>query len=218
MYVPAQFREDRHDVLARAVRDVQLATLVTAGPEGLVASHLPMVLKEGAGGLRLESHVARQNGQWRAAGGPAHSLAIFQGPQAYVSPSHYESKRRHGKVVPTWAYIAVHATGPLEAVEEDAWIAAHLDDLTQANEGRRQEPWAVSDAPADFIRNLSRAIVGLVLRVERLEGAWKLNQHRPEDDRLGTIAGLAAGPDADARAIAAAMGEAERHRNPAPSG
>lgn len=210
MYVPAQFREDRHDVLARAVRDIQLATLVTAGSEGLAASHLPMVLKEGEGGLRLESHVARQNDHWRAAGATTASLAIFQGPQTYVSPSLYESKRRHGKVVPTWAYIAVHATGPLEAVEDEAWLARHLDDLTCANEGGRREPWAVSDAPAEFIRNLSRAVVGLTLRVERLEGAWKLNQHRPEDDRLGTIAGLAAEAGADAQAIAAAMRERER--------
>ena len=212
MYVPAHFREERPDVLAAAIRDIQLATLVTAGPDGLVASHVPMVLKESESGLELHSHVARPNGHWRAAGGGQESLAIFQGPQSYITPSWYESKRRHGKVVPTWTYIAVHASGPLAAVNDEEWIARHLDDLTRANEEARPAPWAVTDAPAEFIANLSRAIVGLVLKVESLEGAWKLNQHRPEDDRIGTIQGLetAAGPGSPA--VAAAMRERERER------
>lgn len=210
MYVPLPFREERRAVLTDAIRDIQFAALVTPTPDGILASHLPMVVRQDTTGLALHSHVARPNEHWRAAG--SRSLAIFQGPQTYVSPSWYESKRRHGKVVPTWAYIAVHAHGVLEAVEDDAWLSAHLDDLTQANERERPQPWAVTDAPADFIHTLSRAIVGLVLSVERLEGAWKLNQHRPEDDRLGAMAGLDAGQSSDGRAVAQAMRDLEAQR------
>lgn len=213
MYAPAQFREDRPDILAEAIRTIQLASLVTATPDGYLASHVPMVLKEEAGELVLEAHVARPNAHWKAAlGAGAPSLAIFQGPQAYVSPGWYESKRQHGKVVPTWNYIAVHAEGRLEAVEDGAWLRDHLEDLTRLNEAGREAPWAMADAPGDFIRNLSRGIVGLRLRECRLAGTWKLIQHRQEGDRLGTIAGLAASPGPGSAAVAEAMRELEAAR------
>jgi len=199
MYVPKQFREDRPEILASAVRDIQLAALVTPGPDGLQVSHVPMVLKAdpegGEGGAwTLESHVARPNPHWRLAGTGASSVAVFQGPQAYVSPSWYATKREHGKVVPTWNYIAVHAHGTLESIEDEAWLLAHVGDLTAANETGRDQPWAVSDAPGEYVRGLARAIVGLRLQVAKVEGAWKLIQHRSEGDRLGAIAGLDAEP------------------------
>jgi transcriptional regulator len=193
MYIPRQFREERPDVLARAVRDIQFAALVTNAAEGLYVTHMPWVLVEDADGAwTLQGHVARANPHWMMAG--AASVAIFQGPHAYVSPSWYATKREHGKVVPTWNYIAVHLHGVLEAVEDRDWLLAHLDDLTSANEAGRAQPWAVSDAPADFVHGLTRAIVGVRLRVERREGAWKMIQHRSEGDRLGTIAGLDGAP------------------------
>ncbi|HTR17654.1 MAG TPA: FMN-binding negative transcriptional regulator [Acetobacteraceae bacterium] len=211
MYVPRQFREERPDVLARAARDIQFAALVTPGPEGLHVTHVPMVLKEGEDGAwTLESHVARSNPHWRITGADATSVAIFQGPQSYISPSWYATKREHGKVVPTWNYIAVHVHGVLETVEDQAWLLAHLDDLTRANEAAREHPWAVSDAPEDFVQGLTRAIVGLRLRVERCEGAWKMIQHRSEGDRLGTIAGLETAPGG--RAVAEVMRELEAAR------
>lgn len=194
MYRPAHFREDRPDVLARAIAEIQFACLITAAEGRYVATHLPMILKnEASGSLVLEGHVARANEHWTlAADGPVTSLAVFQGPQAYVSPSWYPSKREHGKVVPTWAYIAVHAHGGLEAVDDPSRLAAHLHDLTAANEHHRPAPWAVTDAPATFVTRLSRAIVGLRLRVDRLEGSWKMLQNRTEADRLGAIDGLSA--------------------------
>ncbi len=213
MYVPVQFRETRSDVLAGAVRDIQLATLVTLHEGAYHASHVPMVLKDDGGALTLETHVARGNPHWSAVDAASLvSLAVFQGPQAYVSPSWYETKREHGKVVPTWNYIAVHAHGPLERVADDAWLLAHLDDLTLANEAGRAHPWSVADAPAGFIDNLARAIVGLRLRVTRLEGSWKMIQHRSEGDRHGTMAGLAASPRAGDRAVADVMATLERAR------
>lgn len=217
MHIPAQFREERPEILAAAIRDIQLATLVTATPDGYHASHLPMILKESADGMVLEGHLARAGEHWRALAGGAASLAVFQGPQSYVSPSWYETKRQHGKVVPTWNYVAVHAHGRLEAVEDGGWLAAHLDELTELNEASRPAPWAVSDAPDGFIQNLSRAIVGIRMPVERLEGSWKMIQHRSDGDRLGTLAGLAEGGPGQ-QAVAAVMRDLEAMRSSQPSG
>lgn len=213
MYTPSQFREQRPEVLAAAVRSIQLATLITGTPEGYQASHVPMVLKREGDAWVLETHVARPNPHWTVLqAGSLASLAVFQGPQAYVSPSWYASKREHGRVVPTWNYIAVHAHGPLEMVDDQAWLRAHLDDLTAANESHREHPWAVSDAPAEFIGNLTRAIVGLRLRVERLDGSWKMIQHRSDGDRHGTMEGLAASARGGDQAVAEVMRHLEGSR------
>ncbi len=200
-------------MLADAVRAIGLGALVTPSDTGLLVTHLPMILtcEPGDDPCSLEGHVARPNPHWRV---PIASppLAIFQGPHAYVSPSWYVTKRQHGKVVPTWNYIAVHAHGTLEAVDDQAWLLAHLDDLTRANEAGRAQPWAVSDAPEDYVHTLSRAIVGLRLNITSMEGAWKLIQHRSEGGRLGTIAGLDTEPAG--QAVAAAMRKQEAERQP----
>ncbi len=215
MYTPTQFREDRPEVLAATVHDIRFATLVTATADGYHASHLPMVLKREEGGYVLEAHVASPNPHWEVfRSGPLPSLAIFQGPQAYVSPSWYETKRQHGRVVPTWNYIAVHAHGPMSIVEDRTWLLSHLEELTDANEGSREHPWAVSDAPADFIGNLVGAIVGLRLQVARFEGSWKLIQHRSEGDRQGAAAGLCASPRVGDQAVGRIMRDLEAARRP----
>jgi transcriptional regulator len=213
MYTPQHFQEQRPDVLARAIRDIQFALLVTAIDGAYLASHVPMVLKRAGGAFTLEAHVARANEHWKALGGKPASLAVFQGPQTYVSPSWYETKRQHGKVVPTWNYVVVHAHGSLEIVEDQDWLLAHLGDLVAANESRREQPWAISDAPADFIHGMTRSIVGLRLSVERLEGKWKMIQNRPQADRLGTMAGLSASADPNDQAVAAVMRAVETERS-----
>ncbi len=212
MYIPQHFQEERPDVLARAIRDIQFALLVTAVDGEYLATHLPMVLKHADGAFTLEAHVARANEHWKALGAKPVSLAVFQGPQTYVSPSWYETKRQHGKVVPTWNYVVVHAHGPLQIVEEEDWLLAHLGDLVAANESRREQPWAISDAPAEFIYGMTRAIVGLRLTVDRLEGKWKMIQNRSEADRLGTSAGLSASAKPEDRAVAAVMRAVETER------
>jgi transcriptional regulator len=205
VYTPQQFEEKRPDVLARAIRDIQFALLVTATNGEYFASHLPMVLKEANGAFTLEAHLARANPHWKALVGKPASLAVFQGPQTYVSPSWYESKRQHGKVVPTWNYVVVHAHGALEVVEDRDWLLAHLEDLVTANEGGREQPWAISDAPGEFIQAMTRAIVGLRLTVARLEGKWKMSQNRSQLDRAGTLAGLSASSKPADQAVAAIM-------------
>lgn len=214
MYIPSQFREERPEVLAAAMREIKLATLVTHADSEYHASHLPLILRTAEdGSLTLNGHVARANPHWLAVqAGRAPSLAIFQGSHAYISPSWYASKREHGKVVPTWNYIAVHATGTLEAVEDRDWILALVNDLTKTNEAGRIQPWAVADAPADYIEKMAAAIVGLRLRVDRLEGAWKMIQHRSTTDRLGVIEGLRQQSGAEA-SVAAVMTELEKGRS-----
>ncbi len=213
MYAPPQFREERRDVLVAAMRDIQLAAIVTQDADGPCATHAPVVVREEGEELLLEFHVARQNPHWQLAG--QKTLAIFQGPQAYIHPGWYRSKAEHGRVVPTWTYVMVHAHGTLAAMDSEAELLAHLDQLTSRNETGRENPWAVSDAPEKYIHGMTRAIVGLRMRVERLEGSWKLNQHKSEGDRAGVQSGLAAEADSNAQAISALMRGLESGRMPA---
>lgn len=183
MYVPDHFREDRPEVLHDAVRRIGFATLVTPGLE---ANHLPMLLSEDAKFLR--GHVARANPVWKKGDGEA--LAIFLGPHAYVSPNWYPSKAQTGKAVPTWNYITVHARGNLRWIQDVDWLRAHVTTLSNAHESVRDEPWKVSDAPANYIDALLRAIVGFELSITVLDGKYKLNQNRDAADHDGARAGL----------------------------
>lgn len=215
MYTPRQFREERREVLLAAMRDIQLASFVTAAPHGMEATHAPVVVREEGGQILLESHVARPNTHWQAADGKAPSMAIFQGPQTYVHPGWYASKKEHGKVVPTWNYVVVHAHGTLSTMDTEEELLAHLRSLTDQNEHGRAQPWSIDDAPADFIQNMAKAIVGIRLTVERIEGSWKLIQHKPEADRHGVIEGLVGESAQNAHSIAALMRAAEAARESA---
>lgn len=190
MYAPPAFREARVEVLRQAAHRIVFGALVTQTHDGPAVTHVPMLLTGPDDAMVLETHVARGNPQWRTSGA---SVAIFQGPQAYVSPSFYPSKAETGKVVPTWTYITVHAHGVTEAVHDGDWLHTHVTRMTDAMEADRPASWAVTDAPSDYIASLQRGIVGLRMPVARLEGAWKVNQHKSDADRAGTAAGLAAG-------------------------
>jgi transcriptional regulator len=190
IYIPPQFREDRLDRLADAIKDIQLASLVTSTESGYHASHIPLILKRSGDDTFLEGHVARSNSHWLAVKEETPSVAIFMGPQAYISPSWYASKIEHGKVVPTWNYLIVYAEGKLVAVQDKQWLLNHLHELVAINESERVHPWSIADAPPDFINGLSRSIVGMRIAVNKLQGCWKMIQHRSKDDRLGAISGL----------------------------
>lgn len=191
MYVPPAFREDDLAALHATISDARLANLVTATAEGLVATPLPLLLapKEGPHGT-LYGHVARANPQWKLPP-VGEAMALFMGPDAYVSPSWYPSKQEHGKVVPTWNYIAVHAYGPAEFFDDPDRLLELVTKLTDRHEGPRAKPWAVTDAPAPFIQAQLRGIVGLRLPITRIEGKRKMSQNRSEADRRGVAAGLA---------------------------
>jgi transcriptional regulator len=209
MYVPPAFREDRPEVLRAAIRASGLAILVSFGPEGLIASHVPMMLDEADGPHgALIGHLARANPQWRVTAADIPALAIFPGPDAYISPSWYATKRETGKVVPTWNYVVVHAYGPLVFFDEPEALHALVSRLTAAHEAGRSMPWAVTDAPAGFIASQLKGIVGFRLAITRLEGKWKMSQNRPMADRLGAIGGLRQEGTVNAAAVAEAISAA----------
>ena len=206
MYLPPAFRQDRTDVLHDAIRKSGLATLVTLTADGLIASHVPLLFDpEPAPYGTLTGHLARPNPQARETIGDA--LAIFLGPDAYITPSWYETKRETGKVVPTWNYVAIHAAGPMTFFDDPDRLLDIVTRLTRRHEDSRTAPWAVSDAPPDFVQGMLRGIVGFSIRITRLEGKWKMSQNRPAADRAGVIAGLAAeGRDDVAVIVEAAQG------------
>jgi transcriptional regulator len=209
VYVPRYFRQDDPAVVRAAIRAARLGSLVTQRDGELFASHVPMLLEdEPAPHGRLIAHLARANKQWRAIGDGTPALVIFHGPDAYVTPSFYESKRDHGKVVPTWDYIAIHAYGTVRVIDDADAVHAIVTKLTDAHEARRAEPWAVDDAPADYIASELRAIVGIEIAIERFDAKWKLSQNREERDIAGVRDGLAASADAGDRALAHALREA----------
>lgn len=194
MYLPPHFEQHDLAALHALMREHPLAALVSLGDRGLTADHLPLEFDATAGEHgTLFGHVARANPLWRVAAG-APVLAVFGGPQAYVSPSWYPSKAATHKVVPTWNYTVVHAHGVLEVVEDAPWLRALVGRLTDHHEAARPTPWAVDDAPTDYVQQMLRAIVGIRIPVTRLVGKWKVSQNRSETDRLGVADGLGADP------------------------
>jgi transcriptional regulator len=202
MYIPPAFHENRTERLAELMRDYPLATLVTLGGSGLIASHVPLNFepRPDCPGI-LRGHLARANAQSQDLRAEVDALAIFQGPQAYVSPSWYATKQQGGRVVPTWNYAVVHAYGKLEVYSDGARLRRHLESLT-AQQEKSYSPWTPDDAPPEFIDELLKSIVGIEIRITRLEGKWKVSQNRPAEDRAGVIAGLTRKGDANSAAMA----------------
>lgn len=190
MYAPAAFAEERLPVLVSFLKEHPFGLLITLGKSALDATPIPFLAEERAGQVVLRAHVARANPVWREARTDMESLVVFQGPHAYVTPSWYATKQQSGKVVPTWNYLIVQARGVLRVHEEHAWLREQIGALTRQQEAGEVEPWAVEDAPADFIDKLLGGIVGLELACSSLVGSWKLSQNRPELDRLGVQRGL----------------------------
>lgn len=187
MYCPPAFREDRLDVLHEAIGLHPLGLIVTSGACGLVANALPFSLHRDKDGDVLRAHMAKANDQIAdlRSGGPA--LVIFQGPQGYISPSSYVTKRQHGKVVPTWNYIIVQVHGTPRIVEGAGWLLDQVSEMTARQEAARDEPWAVDDAPGNFIAAQIKGIIGLEIQVSKIEGKWKLSQNQPLENRIGVI-------------------------------
>jgi transcriptional regulator len=191
MYVPSHFAEPRLGVLHEALARSGLATLVTTGLGGLDASHVPMLLEPSPTPLgRLLGHLARANPQWEATPPGAGALAIFLGPDAYVTPSWYATKRETGQVVPTWNYLAIHAHGHVRFFHDRERLLDLVSRLTDRQERPRPAPWKVTDAPVDYVDSMLKGIVGFELTLTRLEGKWKASQNRSAADREGVAAGL----------------------------
>lgn len=209
MYIPAAFAEQDVATLHDFIDAQPLGVLVTATPseaggEGLFATHLPLVLDRTRGrhGI-LQGHVARANAHAHSA--QADALVIFTGPDAYVHPGWYPSTREHGRVVPTWNYVAVHAAGTLHVIEDAAHLRRHLEGLTARHEARWPHPWSMADAPAHFMEAMLRDIVGIEIEITRIEGKWKMSQNRTAADIAGVVEGLASSPTAREQEVAAVV-------------
>ena len=203
MYLPPHFAETRPEALRDLMHQHGLATLITLASEGLTANHIPLEYDPvPAPWGTLRGHVARANPVWHDFSAEVGALAVFQGPQAYITPSWYPSKAATGRVVPTYNYLVVHAHGSLHVIDDPAWVRAFVTRLTERYESERPRPWAVSDAPSDFIDQQLRAIVGIEIPITKLVGKWKNSQNRPSADQVGVAQGLLASRDPSATVLA----------------
>lgn len=204
MYLPAHFAETDLDVLKALILAHPLGLLVSSSAEEVLANPVPFLLEETGGSLVLKAHVARANPQWKHISDGARVLVVFQGEEAYVTPSWYASKQEHGKVVPTWNYAMVQARGVAQVHEAPEWLLPQVTAITEIQESDRREPWQVADAPERFIEVQMRGIVGISIEVTEIAGKWKVSQNRSEADRAGVVSGLSeAGHDAMAAMVAA---------------
>lgn len=204
MYIRKQHRVDDAATLLDLIERHPLGAWVVPGGDALTANHVPFFLDRARGPFgTLVGHVARANPVWRHLDAAAPSIVLFCGPQAYVSPGWYPGKADHGKVVPTWDYAVAHAHGVARAIEDRGWLLAMLDRLTGAHEADRPAPWRVADAPAAYIDKLLKAIVGIEIPIERLDGKCKASQDEDMPDRIGTVRGLRAAGGDEALAMAA---------------
>jgi transcriptional regulator len=196
MYQPQHFREDDPAVQHALIRAHPLGLLVTVGQAGIEANHIPFVLD--ASGTLLQGHLARPNTQWQTFDPSIDALVVFQGPEAYITPSWYATKAETGRVVPTWNYAVVQVRGRMRAIDDHAWLRTQIDALTRSQEGGRDHQWHVGDAPAAFIDGQVKGIVGVEIAIASIDGKWKVSQNRTKADQMGVIAGLhAAGGEAE---------------------
>ena len=207
MHAPVHFRMDDQADIAAFIEARHFATLVVSGPNGPQAAHIPMILNRDASGkpVSLEGHVARNNPVAATAARPVRALAIFNGADAYVTPSLYLSKREHGKVVPTWNYVAVQVSGAVVAFNDADALRTQVSRITDMMEAPAAAPWAVSDAPDDYVVKMLNGITGMRLEIDAIEGVRKLSQNRAEGDRLAVLNGFSHSPDHAARELAAEM-------------
>ncbi|HEX5544944.1 MAG TPA: FMN-binding negative transcriptional regulator, partial [Nitrospira sp.] len=190
MYQPSAFREERLETLHELIRAHPLATLITAGPGGLIANFVPFILADMGDKGTLRAHIAKANDQVNAIAAGAETLVVFHGPEAYITPSWYVSKKEHGRVVPTWNYAVVQARGTPRVIDDPAWLRTQIGALTASQESQRPEPWNVTDAPEPFIDGQMRAIIGVEIPILTIEGKWKVSQNRSAADRQGVYQGL----------------------------
>jgi transcriptional regulator len=203
MYSPQQFEETRLSVLHDLIRSHPFGTFVILAGTELSANHIPFLLHpDGSDKGRICGHVSRANPVWKYFAAGVEVLAIFQGPESYITPSWYPSKHADGKAVPTWNYAVVHAYGKGSAIEDANWLLEHVTQLTAVHEAGQALPWQVSDAPKDYTQQMISGIVGIEIRISRLQGKWKVGQNRKHADRLGVAAGLESQATDRSRAMA----------------
>ncbi|PPD47060.1 MAG: transcriptional regulator [Methylotenera sp.] len=212
MYVPAHFEETKIEMLHDLIVAHPLATLVTMTSNGINANHIPLHLVQEAGQYgTLQGHVARANPVWSDLVNNVEALVIFQGPSSYITPSWYPTKQEHGKVVPTWNYVTVHAYGALRVIDDPVWVKTQLESLTVQQEALFDKPWAVSDAPVEFTDKMIGAIVGIEILITKLIGKWKVSQNQPTLNQAGVVQGLDSLCRSEATELAAIVEKASQN-------
>jgi transcriptional regulator len=211
MYNPPHFRNDDVTALHAAIRTRGFGSLVTVGEGGIEVSHVPMLVDPEPGPYgTLIGHIAKANPQWRTAKPEVAALAMFLGPDGYITPAWYATKQESGKVVPTWNYVAIHASGPLRFFHEPAPLLDVVTRLTDTHEAGRAQPWKVTDAPEDYVAGMLKGIVGFALTITKLEGKVKMSQNRPAPDRAGVVEGLSRDASETTTEIARLVRESSR--------
>jgi transcriptional regulator len=213
MYTPRWFKEDRLPVLFDAIEGIAFGTLVTTTLKGLIASHIPMFVERSKGDQgTLYGHIARGNSQWRDSSPDIEALAMFVGPDAYITPNWYQTKEDTGKTVPTWNYVAIHVYGHPVFFDDKDRLLGLVTHLTNVHEAAFETPWKVSEAPHDYIEAELKSIVGFEMPISRIEGKWKMNQNRSDEDRSGVIKGLSELHNESADEVVAEMKRREEYR------
>lgn len=191
MYLPKHFEETNVEAIFNLMRSQPLATLITSSSGGLNANHIPLLHTDSPTPFgKLQGHVPRSNPLASSEMSGLEALAIFHGPNAYISPSWYASKRESGQVVPTWNYMVVHVYGQLRIIDDPVWVRTQVEALTELNESQFEEPWKVSDAPDSYVNRLIRSLVGIELEITKLVGKKKASQNQPSANRAGVLEGL----------------------------
>ena len=190
MFQPRYFKQDSQQQMLAFIENHTLATIVSLSSQGLVGNHIPMIIIEKDRKYFLQGHVARANKMWQDSDENTDVLAIFNGPNAYISPNWYPSKKRDGKAVPTWNYVAVHVSGQMKSFQDKDWLLKHLGHLSNFNEKNRRKPWNLADAPLGYIDKMLNAIVGIEIEIKELSGNTKMSQNHSSENRLGVIKSL----------------------------
>ncbi len=190
MFQPSYFKQTDKQQMLKFIQAYPMASIVTMSSQGLVANHIPMLVIEREGQYFLQGHVARANSIWQDLDESVDVLAMFHGPDGYVSPNWYPSKKTDPKTVPTWDYVAVHVTGQINFFHDKTWLKGHLKNLSDTHEKRVNESWQLSDAPIDYIDNMLKAIVGVEISISDIKGNTKMSQNHSLENRDGVIEGL----------------------------
>jgi transcriptional regulator len=192
MHIPVKFQQNENSQLKTIIREYPFATLITYSEAGIEATHLPVVLVDIEGKTVIQAHIAKANKLWKSVKEGAEILLIFNGPNCYVSPNYYPTKKESGKAVPTWNYVVVHVKGVISFIHDEKWIYNMIDLLTKEHEAKQDVPWSITDAPETYINKMLPAIVGIEIAIDSIEGQWKLSQNQPEVNKFGVIEGLLA--------------------------
>ncbi|MGL5334604.1 MAG: FMN-binding negative transcriptional regulator [Enterovibrio sp.] len=213
MYIPDKFKQENIEELIALIRTHPLATVITLSDLGVEANHFPLFLMEQDGKLYLKGHIAKANSIWQTTSPLSDVLVIFNGPNSYISPNYYPTKKENGKAVPTWNYMVVHVRGKLKFIHDPKWTANFLALLTQEHEQEQATPWAMTDAPQPYIQSMLSAVVGIEIAIDSLSGKWKLSQNQSELNQKGVVDGLSSKSDTHSQSIAAVMNANLQNKN-----